>query len=439
LIELTERPSLATQNLSPRPTTSVARNPLVDTYRGLAILAVILYHISNTIIFPEGWGLARGADGAAHLASGSNVIRFLFLPFHMGRIGVNLFFVISGLCIHMRLATARTKNPNATLPIKSFFLKRFWRIYPVYWASLIIAILIGPYVFSAQATGHIGIPHFPSVKDVLAHVVMLHSFDKDYMMDIMAVYWSIATEEQFYLLYPLVFILIGRKVKTPQLVAALLVITVVWRASFVVLNPPPKTYYEGPFLVWVWGFSISRYFEWSLGALLAWAMAEKRTLAIFPGRLTRFLGSRPWLVVLMGIGLIFLGAASLARAQLKWMIEDPCYSMGWFLIMAATLLPAEGAQKRPADARTWRRFVTRPLAALGRRSFSIYLLHDLPLVAATAVMHRYGLPAFAGAMLALVLIWVVCEPFWAFVEVPFEKRSKAVPSTASAVPSAQPV
>jgi len=418
---------------------SLPRVPAIDLFRGIAILVVILYHINGNIIFPQGWGLVRGADGAAHIGGGSMVLRFLLLPFHFGRVGVNLFFVISGLCIHLRFAFIQAAAPATAFPLKTFFARRFFRIYPVYWTALGFGIFVAPFIYSAAAspTGHVETVTFPTLASIASHVVMLHGFFKTQIMDILRVLWSIATEEQFYLLYPLVFVAIGRRVSVPRLVVVLLCVSVVWRAIFVFSNPVPLTFSDGPFLVWVFGFSIARYYEWSLGALLAWAMANRRSLAIFSSRPTVFLGSRPWLVRLLGVGLILVGAASLLNLRVKWMIEDPCYSTGWFLIMAATLLPSAakahasglGSGAIPRAVGACRGWAFRRLSNLGRRSYSVYLLHEIPLMAVVALMHRFHLPPIAvAAPLMGLLTWMCCYPFYRYVEAPFERRSKAVGS-----------
>jgi peptidoglycan/LPS O-acetylase OafA/YrhL len=426
-------------NASDRLTAApVPRVLTIDLFRGIAILVVILYHINGNIIFPQGWGLVRGSDGVAHIGGGPGLLlRFALLPFHFGRAGVNLFFVISGLCIHLRFALMQATTSRPPFSLKVFFGRRFFRIYPVYWIARALGILVGPFIYSAarSANGTIDVVTFPTVGSIVTHIVMLHSFFKEYTMDILATLWSIATEEQFYLLYPLVFVAIGRRVSVPNLVLALMALSFVWRAIFVFSNPLPPTFYDGPFLVWVFGFSLARYYEWSLGALLAWAMANRRSLAMFPWRPVQFLGVRPRLVMLLGGGMILIGAASLLNLRVKWMIEDPCYSTGWFLIMAAALLPraagakADAAVKDPlppwaAAVRDWS---VRRLVNLGRRSYSVYLLHVLPLMAVVALVRRYHLPTVTvAAPLMGVLTWLVCYPFYRYVEAPFERRSKAV-------------
>ncbi|HEX4405232.1 MAG TPA: acyltransferase [Polyangia bacterium] len=402
--------------------------------RGIAILLVVLYHLDTLVIIPQGWGLVRDAAGAAHIGDGSRVLRFMLLPFHMGRVGVNLFFVISGLCIHMRFARQVAKNPAAPFALKTFFQRRFFRIYPVYWVALALGAFVAPLLYAATYPSNPPVTGFPDAHDLLLHVFMLHTFSKFTSMSIIRVLWSIATEEQFYLLYPLVFVAIGRRVPITRLVPALFVLSMVWRLTFVLANPAPATFFDGPFLVWVFCFSLPRYYEWALGALLAHALARRLTLAellpFLPSRLTR---ARPAIVVVFGLGFILIGAASLARVQVKWLIEDPSYSTAWFFVLAATLLPAS-TPTRTAQAAPWRAradvalaFVAERLRGLGRRSYSVYLLHEIVLMTVAGIMQRFHLPAVTvAAPLACAFTVAVCYPFYRWVEAPFERRSKAV-------------
>jgi peptidoglycan/LPS O-acetylase OafA/YrhL len=420
--------------LKPKPPSppDAGRVPTIDLLRGIAILLVVLYHVEHLILFPAGYSLVHDAMGASHIAAGSWLLRLVFLPFHMGRVGVNLFFVISGLCIHLRFARDQAADPGAPFSLATFFLRRFFRIYPVYWAALAIGAIVAPPLYGALYADTP--PAAPvTTTTVLLHVFMLHSFSKIAIMSVIVSMWSIATEEQFYLLYPLVFVKLGRRLTTPRIVVGLLVLTVIWRLAIVLANPVPVTFSDGPFLVWVFGFSLPRYYEWSLGALLAYALARGKTLPellpFLPPRISATLQARTGLTIAAGVGLIALGAATLLRSQAKWLLEDPLYSTGWFLVMSAALLPR--AARARAAAPAWLRvaggFVAARLRSLGRRSFSVYLLHEISIFVAAGLMIRYHLsPFLVAAPLACVLIWASCYAFNYFIEAPFERRSKAV-------------
>ena len=100
----------------------------LDLWRGAACLAVVVYH----------------AAGAATLSSGSSgFFDRLALPalrvVGFGWIGVPVFFVISGYCI----AATSDSQRHRGLPTRRFFERRFWRIYPPYWAFLgLMAVVI---------------------------------------------------------------------------------------------------------------------------------------------------------------------------------------------------------------------------------------------------------------------------------------------------------
>ncbi|MDB5088615.1 MAG: hypothetical protein JWR09_2609 [Mucilaginibacter sp.] len=121
----------------------------------------------------------------------------LFSPTALGWTGVPLFFIISGFLIH--LGFLRNK---VAFSASVFFSKRFWRIYPTYWLTLLLFIAIGIYIHAANA--------MPGFKDLFLHVLTIYNFNDNYIYTINPSYWSLAAEVQLYLLYP-VFLLIRRK------------------------------------------------------------------------------------------------------------------------------------------------------------------------------------------------------------------------------------
>ncbi|MHA2936927.1 acyltransferase family protein [Vibrio sp. RC27] len=83
----------------------------IDSIRGIAAILVFVYHCCETV-----------------------GIRIDFVD--LGRIGVVVFFIISGFIIPLSL------QDDTHQPIKRFLIKRFFRLYPVYWASIILSVLI---------------------------------------------------------------------------------------------------------------------------------------------------------------------------------------------------------------------------------------------------------------------------------------------------------
>jgi peptidoglycan/LPS O-acetylase OafA/YrhL len=73
-------------------------------------------------------------------------LSMLQLFFTLGGVAVDLFFVLSGYCIHRRGARELATNPKASLDLKQYAIRRIWRIYPTYVAALFLTALIDAYV-----------------------------------------------------------------------------------------------------------------------------------------------------------------------------------------------------------------------------------------------------------------------------------------------------
>lgn len=164
-----------------------SRIPELDGLRGAAILMVIVYHyVENTwVTQPGSW--------AVHLQAAIG----------LGWTGVDLFFVLSGFLIGGILLDAR----GASDYFQVFYTRRFFRIVPLY----LVVLLISPSIL-------VFIRHFGNINDFLflaggrQHVPFLCflTFTQNFWMAYtekfgalsLAVTWSLAIEEQFYLTLP---------------------------------------------------------------------------------------------------------------------------------------------------------------------------------------------------------------------------------------------
>ena len=110
----------------------------IDFLRGLAALLVVMMHAKGMlwIGISETW-LKYGATFNINAWLG-----YATAPLMFGYLGVSLFFVLSGYCIHYRGAHDLVENNNAKLNIKAFLLRRFVRIYPLYVTVLCLTYLI---------------------------------------------------------------------------------------------------------------------------------------------------------------------------------------------------------------------------------------------------------------------------------------------------------
>jgi len=149
----------------------------IDGLRGLAIIGVIAVHATG---------------------------------FGAGQFGVQLFFLISGFILTY-VASKDIFYPT------SFFIKRFFRLAPLYYITLIICYLIG---FNNQLEESVPIKAL-DISNLVWHISFLHGLHPDYLRSIIGIYWSLTPEVVFYLFFPLLFLLSGKSL-VKCLVAALL-------------------------------------------------------------------------------------------------------------------------------------------------------------------------------------------------------------------------
>jgi peptidoglycan/LPS O-acetylase OafA/YrhL len=151
------------------------RIPELDALRGLAAVAIVVYHL---------WFPTYGFMGTA----------------------VDLFFVMSGYLITTIILKQR-EQPGFLL---TFYARRSLRIWPIYYLSLLIFLAINPALPRPYHTE--ALPYFLTYTQNMPHYVGLanppfaHGFYHT---------WSLAVEEQYYLFWPLVLVLLGRRSLVP--------------------------------------------------------------------------------------------------------------------------------------------------------------------------------------------------------------------------------
>lgn len=202
--------------------------PQLDALRGVAVLTVMLYH---------------GLDLAPHLP--------LKPVFGTGYVGVDLFFVLSGFLITGILV--RTKDSAGYF--LNFYSRRALRIWPLYYALLIFTFALLPAVQPQLKAAIFGRSHpwqaFPFFLQNLT--VNGEAFDT------LRVTWSLAIEEQFYLVWPVIVFLAPPRILKPLAIAAVfLSMAMRWSVQYGLI--PPVIIYTN---------TLTRLDGLALGALLA--------------------------------------------------------------------------------------------------------------------------------------------------------------------------
>src|SRR6516225_6215938 len=120
----------------------------VEAMRGIAAMIVAYFHCRVIA-----WvGIREYIAGHHALFSLDTVLAYLTIPFVWGSIGVPIFFVISGYCIHRSYAARLARNPLYQLDAGDFLLRRFIRIYPVLFCALLLTFALDS--FSASYWPH---------------------------------------------------------------------------------------------------------------------------------------------------------------------------------------------------------------------------------------------------------------------------------------------
>lgn len=209
----------------------------IDQLRGLAALAVVVCHLAGQF-----YGWDRSSAGPEKIFG------------WLGQWGVSLFFVISGFCIRLPLARARSADPDARLNVRQYLTHRVLRIAPPYWAAIAISAAVGLLITTAQITGAHG------AVDVALHVLALHTLTPASFYSINGVLWTIALEAHFYAAY---LLLANRRTSLGMLVILLGIGLVIYALASKLLPTANPWRLIGQELF------ITSFWQWYLGALLA--------------------------------------------------------------------------------------------------------------------------------------------------------------------------
>ncbi|HEX5546708.1 MAG TPA: acyltransferase family protein, partial [Ktedonobacterales bacterium] len=153
----------------------------LDGLRALAALSIVLFHVMLFLQL-EYTPLSQAINHTWYYLS----------------TGVHLFFVLSGFLLF--LPYARAMLDGQRLPsTRRFYRRRALRILPAYWVCLAIMVALKFYV-----------RHVPfSLGDVTAHIFLIHDSFPQFNRDYDGPFWTLAVEAQFYLLLPLLALVVS--------------------------------------------------------------------------------------------------------------------------------------------------------------------------------------------------------------------------------------
>lgn len=366
--------------------------PLLDGIRGLAILLVMIFHMS--LVSDRG-----GADSFARsLISG-------------GWCGVDLFFVLSGFLITGILYDTKSSNTF----FKTFYIRRALRIFPLYYAVVILSLIVLPAIAThlpppAQAK----LDRFGKIEgDEWMYWTYLSNFAiaqaGKFRHGILDISWSLAIEEQFYLIWPAIVFFFSRTTLLRICIGAI-VFSLAFRCWLLYTGVNPVALHV---------LTPSRLDALAVGAFIALAVRNE-------GGLDRLASAAKLLIPVLGALIVgdaafrylthsgregeeSLFSANLPEVQTVGLTVIAIF-FGAILIRAVAASQREIAEPDAKRSRLVRLLESPLLRSFGKYSYAMYLFH-LPLralVRDSALINKQ-LPTIGGTQIpAQVTFTVVC-------------------------------
>jgi len=363
------------------------RDPVLDGVRGLAIVAVLLHHFC----------LAYTADGVWLDRVAFGIADSLWC-------GVDLFFVLSGFLITGILVDSKG-GPHF---LRNFYARRTLRIFPLYYACLFAFYIAFPRIPHPAAQDYIA----PSVGDQAWFWTYLTNFklvERGGLYDVLIpnIFWSLAIEEQFYLVWPFVVLALSRRALT-WVAGSLVAIALAVRCGLAASGAPSVASFALPF---------ARMDCLAAGALLALALRSQRGL---PSRRTGY-------AVLAGLGVALL-AMSVPFGGLRWG-QTHVHTVGFTLVavaftaLVALALPTTSPDRiadtsgsgDPRSGPLRRALGFGPLRFLGKYSYGLYIVHG-PIATFTKLVYDpQQMPLVMGSAIPRVAVHVLLASVFSVV------------------------
>jgi len=351
------------------------RVPELDGIRGLAILMVVVCHYFF-------------APGIA-VASQSSVRVFAFSIFASG---VDLFFVLSGFLIGGILLD----NQGAPNYFKAFYGRRFCRIFPVYYGFLLVAFLLGV----AMRAAHRSNPVFDADTPFWLFPAFLQNFGLSWFGDwgwfTVAVTWSLALEEQFYITLPTALRLLSKRT------------VIVAASAFLIAAPIIRAFVSG---------APHTFGSLVLAALRGDALTAGLLCAIAVRSGIRI--SRKVLGIAAACCAIVVIISHLVAFPLSFLRETSLLAL-----YSSILLIAVGGGRATGLLRS------KFLCFFGTISYTLYIIHQTSLVVfhslfLHSVPSSQNARAVAVSVAALVVSIILCKLSWDYLERPLVSWGRA--------------
>ncbi len=345
-------------------------SPQLDGLRGVAILMVFFHHSGLKITHWADWG----------------------------QMGVRVFFVLTGYLITLSLwkiaaKTIASENTGHLKELGIFHLRRLARLLPAFYLALALGAAAGLADVVTPMVWHLGF------------ATNFYIAAQGYWLGPTAHFWSLALQEQFYLLWPFVVLFVP-KIWFPRVLLGVIAAAYLYRVGCFSLGVPE--FYR-------WLMLPGSLDSFALGGLVAWMVSEKK-LPKIPGG---FAGAN---LLLLVIGAWFLNRWIRSTDCGPWVDSLPEVFEG---ICAVYLLVGciQGWKGLFGKFLEWN-----PLRALGKISYGVFIYHLLLLFLFEPAFARIGLgpetQSIIWSAIMLSVTIVVSAASYRYLEAPVSRLAK---------------
>jgi peptidoglycan/LPS O-acetylase OafA/YrhL len=332
--------------------------PAFDGLRAIAVISVAVYHAWATVL-PGGWA------------------------------GVDVFFVLSGFLITSILSSEIAATGGVALG--RFYLNRALRLTPAF-ASLLLAMLLKIAVSPAEKTGPLEAVGFSAI--YMMNWNRAFDWAPQYMVGHT---WSLAMEEQFYLVWPALLLLIFAR-RPMVWTSGLIVLVAAWRFYLAFSGSDPERTYNG---FDTHGDALL------IGCLLSFAVQARTSIPEW---------ARHWYIPAGGLAAIFLFLPHRTVFTQTVGLSLAAVLSAWMIVVTRQPNAASRALSAPA------------LVYVGKVSYGFYLWHYPVLM---VLGNFYGTP---GKLAALALSLGIASASYHWFEMPFLRMKKRFDGHARPVP-----
>ena len=354
------------------PSTVSFYRPELDALRFFAFLGVFFFH-------------AMPSDARSYAFMGQIALWVRGL-LKSGAFGVDLFFALSAYLITILLM--REKEIRGSLDVKSFYLRRILRIWPLYFAFLAFAILLTSLHFRSQNL---------TARYVAGYLALAGNWvyaAYGLPQSVTIPLWSISIEEQFYLLWPLAVRTSSRRL-------------MVWTAAFLlILSNATRALlvHRGASEHAIEYNTLARLDPIALGILLALSLGSRHKTMSTIKRTILFSGAAATWILVGRCG----ESNSLHVDALRILLGRPAVALASVAMLMATI-GLRGRLIHPA------------VIYLGKISYGLYVIHAFGLLVAWRLTggHATTYASTKGALLGLLITVLLSALSYRWLETPF--------------------